>query len=210
MKKKLLILRASKDVKKAEVKHVKAVADILGMSSCTSDLARADDLKNCLCGKGDKWDCVYIAGHANTEGFGEDEGEPFIRWYDLAITICETKCLEDYAVLLLACCNGGMLRIASTLFANCTQIDYVCGPKWSVTQADLAAAYHVLLYNLEYRSEEPSVAVERASKAVGYQFSFHDRVEWEDAYFGITPQGPLESESDNAAQDGNATAEGAS
>ena len=96
-----------------------------------------------------------------------------------------------------------MLRIASTLFDNCTQIDYVCGPKWSITQADLAAAFHVLLYNLEFRNEEPSVAVKRASKAVGYQFSFHDRVEWEDDNYGIFPQGPLEEESENPTQDGS-------
>lgn len=203
MKKKLLILRASSDVTKVEVNHIKAVANILDMSCCTSDLHKADDLKSCLCGNGDKWDCIYIAGHANTEGFGEDEGEPFIRWYDLAMTICETKCLENYAVLLLACCNGGMLRIASTLFSNCTQIDYVCGPKWSVTQADLAAAFHILLYNLEYRNEEPSVAVGRASNAVGYMFSFHDRVDWEDTHLGITPQGPLETEDEDSSLDQN-------
>jgi hypothetical protein len=186
---------------KVEVKHIRAVADILGMKSCTSDLAKADDLKHCLCGKGGKWDCVYIAAHANTEGFGEDEGEPFIRWYDLAVAICETKCLGNNAVLLLACCNGGMLRVAATLFSNCTQIDYVCGPRWSVTQADLAAAFHVLLYNLEYRNEEPAVAVDRASKAVGYQFSFHDRIEWEDTYIGLYPQGPLEIDQTNSPQD---------
>lgn len=180
-KKRLLILKASQDVTRKELKHIKAVADILDIKCCETNLTTADTLKDCLCcGKGQKWNYVYVAAHSDIKGFGEESGDPFIQWEDLADALCETECLADQSVLLLACCQGGLRRIAATLFERCTKIDYICGPRWSLTPADLAAAFHIFLYNLEYRNEEPSVAVDRASAAVNYRFSFHDRIEWDD------------------------------
>jgi hypothetical protein len=90
--------------------------------------------------------------------------------------------LNAESVLLLGCCRGGLKKVASELFYYCSQIDYVCGPRWAVTGQDISAGFHIFIYNMEVRREQPSTAVNRASKGTGYDFFCHDRVEFEDKY----------------------------
>ena len=72
-----------------------------------------------------------------------------------------------------------MKAVAHKLFDNCPQIDYVCGPRWTIGSADIVTGFHVFIYNMLHRNEQPSCAVERASRATGYDFFCHDRVEVE-------------------------------
>jgi hypothetical protein len=123
---------------------------------------------------------VYLAAHANTDFFGESDGSIALGWDDLAAAFCCAGCLEPGAILLLGCCRGGLKKVALSLFCNCSDIDYVCGPRWTVAGPDISTGFHVFIYNMEIRREQPSVAVCRASHATNYEFFCHDRVEMQE------------------------------
>lgn len=182
MTKEILIIKASSDICVAEVDHIKAIAGLYDMRYCVTELSSIDEFKNKVC-IGRKFDYIYLASHANTEGFGEADGHVFFSWEEFALALCETQCLNPGCVLLLGCCRGGLKRVAFTLFLSCGQIDYICGPRWTVTGHDLSTGFHVFIYNLEIRREQPSTAVDRVSRATGYDFFCYDRVETEDEYF---------------------------
>jgi hypothetical protein len=203
--KKLLIIKATKDLCAAELEHIKTIAVMFGMehdtyevtgpSAFQATIPKADQccqgpqlpspspFRAAMTNKG-KFDYIYLAAHANPEGFGESDGGRTTNWTDLGSDLCDTNCLTTGCVLLLACCRGGLRRVAMSLFCSCAQIDYVCGPRWTVTGLDITAGFHVFVYNMEIRREQPSCAAERASKATGYDFFCYDRVEAEDSSIG--------------------------
>jgi hypothetical protein len=182
MAKDILIVKASSDICVAEVNHLKAIAGLYSMNVCVAELNTIDEFKVQVC-KGRRFDYLYIAAHADLKGFGEANGTPYFQWEEFALALCEADCLNPGAVLMLACCRGGLKTVAYSLFYSCDRIDYICGPRWTVTSHELSAGFHVFIYNLEVRREQPSTAVERVSKATGYDFFSYDRVEIEDQAF---------------------------
>jgi hypothetical protein len=133
--------------------------------------------------KGKKpFDYIYLCAHANMRGFGEKDGTNLTDWCDFARVLCDSNTLDQGAVLLLACCRGGLKGVAVGLFECCPKIDYVCGPRWLATGPDLTAGLHVFIYNREIRREQPSVAVKRSSDATGYDFFCYDRIELENDF----------------------------
>ena len=90
--------------------------------------------------------------------------------------------INDGCVFLLACCRSGLNKVAFDLFYTCTFIEYVCGPRWKVTDLDLSVAFTVFLYNMEVRRMQPNQAAERMSVATGYDFNCYDRVEVERSF----------------------------
>lgn len=175
----LIILKASNDICSAEIDHLRSIADMLGMKHCTFDMKTVDDFKNSKCSKG-KYDYIYLAAHADREYFGTADGSISIPWADFAAALCEVDCLNPECILLLGCCRGGLKGVARMLFMACDRIDYVCGPRWTVTSHDITAGFHTFVYNMEVRKEQPSGAATRASNATGYDFFCYDRVESED------------------------------
>lgn len=180
MAKRLLIVKASNDICTAEVDQLKSIASMFGMNHCVCELKTVEEFKQSLCASADKYDYIYVAAHADLMGFGTQDRAVNINWSEFAAALCETNCLNPECILLLGCCRGGLKQVAFTLFLSCDQIDYICGPRWTVTSADLTAGFHVFVYNMEVRKEQPSTAVDRASKATNYDFFCYDRVEVED------------------------------
>ena len=179
--KKLLILKASKDICAAETAHLLAIAGLFSMTTKEISFTSIADLQSKLV-HDDRYDYVYLAAHASPQCFGEADGSCLMSWDQLADALCMSACLATGAVLLLACCRGGLRGVADTLFVNCCDIDYVCGPRWKATAADITVGFHTFIYNLESRREQPSTAARRASEATGYDFFCYDRVELEDTY----------------------------
>ena len=186
MPKKLLILKASRDVCAAEVDHLKTIAEMFGMVHETFDLTHPASFQAAMVGHG-KFDYIYIGAHADLSGFGESDGSTVMQWEQFALALCESQCLNRESILLLGCCRGGLRQVAMRLFSSCCEIDYVCGPRWTVTGLDITAGFHVFIYNMEARHEQPSCATERASKATGYDFFCYDRVEVEDTNWSNPP-----------------------
>ena len=180
MQKRLLIIKATEDICGAEINHLKSIADMLEMKHCECELKDIDQFTKCLDASGDRYDYIYLAAHADLEGFGAEDGPVAIPWDLFAAVLCDTDCLNQGCILLLGCCRGGLKRVAYTLFVSCNQIDYVCGPRWLVTGADITAGFHVFIYNMEIRNEQPSTAADRASWATNYDLFCYDRVELED------------------------------
>lgn len=177
-RKKLLIVEASEDITCSETDHIKTVAGLFDM---THETCKFESPQQFNADRKDKppVDYIYLAAHANPHGFGEPEGTSH-SWNDFGLVLCEINAIKSGSILLLACCRGGLRGVATKLFEACTQIDYVCGPRWTVTEQDLTTGFHVFIYNMESRKEQPSCAVERASRATGYDFFCYDRVEMED------------------------------
>lgn len=128
-----------------------------------------------------RFDYLYLGAHANQYSFGESDGSPSYNWNDFAAILCAADCLNPESVLLLGCSRGGLKMVAMSMFLACGKIDYVAGPRWMVTPQDITTAFHVFLYNLVIRREQPSTAADRSSRATGYDFYYYDRVEIEDS-----------------------------
>jgi hypothetical protein len=103
----------------------------------------------------------------------------FISWDDFALALCSTGCLESDAIVFLACCFGGIRRIADILFGTCLSVTSVCGPRWSIHPSTLTCAFHAFLHNLTFCHVDPFVACKRASEATGHEFFFYSRRECE-------------------------------
>lgn len=181
MAKNLLIVKACNDLCSTEIEQIENIAKMFDMEPKTIEVKNKQDLKTQFCG-GAKYDYLYLAAHADPNEFGSEDNSITITWSEFAEVICETQCLNQDSILLLGCCRGGLQRVADTLFNNCGQIDYVCGPRWTLFGKDITVGFHVFIYNMESRREQPSTAVKRASQATGYDFFCYDRVETEDRY----------------------------
>jgi hypothetical protein len=154
------------------------------LSAVTEHVTSIADIAVCLAKHRDrKWKYIYLDAHADRLGFGSADNKLRLSWIEFASALCQAHCLEEDAILFLACCRGGLRSTADLLFDNCDQIAFVCGPHWKITSYDLPVAFHVLIYNLESRNEEPRTAVRRASKALGFRFMFYDRADWEDTIY---------------------------
>jgi hypothetical protein len=173
----LLILRASQDICEVEIQHIETVAKMHGMTTFLHIIDGPDALSK-LGTYGTKFDYVYLATHANPEGFG-DSGTYFVTWFDFAQVICPLDIISHNAVFLLACCRGGVREVSYDIFAGCDKTQFVCGARWTLTAPDLTAGFHAFIYNMENRRLQPDQAAKRASDATGYDFLCYDRVEIE-------------------------------
>lgn len=176
--KRILILKASCDICTNEIEHIQTIAEMFSMEHLVMELKDLASFQADVLTKG-KFHYIYLCTHANYLYFGEADASKTFDWKEFAKTLCDACCLEMGATLLLACCRGGLKQLAKTLFGSCGQIDYICGPRWNLNGPDLSTAFHVFIYNMESRNEQPSTAAQRASKATGYDFFVYDRVETE-------------------------------
>lgn len=131
--------------------------------------------------QGLQFDFVYLCTHADGYAFeiemGIDKSE--MTWGRFGQIVCESGILNDDTVFLLACCRGGLFKVATDMFAVCNKINFICGAKWTLRSADLATGFVVFLYNLGYKKAEPSYAAQKATLATDYSFVCHDRSEIE-------------------------------
>jgi len=180
MTKRMLLVKASNDVCSTEVTHIEKICDMFSISHEVIELSSLDQFMEEAQALG-RFDYLYLGAHANQYSFGESDGSPSYSWNDFAAILCATDCLNPESVLLLGCCRGGLKMVAMSMFLACGKIDYVAGPRWTVTPQDITTAFHVFLYNLVIRREQPSTAADRSSRATGYDFYYYDRVEIEDS-----------------------------
>jgi hypothetical protein len=180
MNQRILLVRASNDVCSTEVTHIQKICEMFSIDHHVIDLVTLDDFVEETKALG-KFDYLYLGAHANPHSFGESNGSTSYSWIEFATALCTADCLNPESVLLLGCCRGGLRMVAMAMFLACGKIDYVVGPRWTVTAQDITTAFHVFLYNLAIRKEQPSTAASRSSLATGYDFYYYDRVEVEDS-----------------------------
>jgi len=174
--KQFLLLRASHDICQVEIEHIQTVARMHGLEPRVH-LVDSQESLNSLEQYTFEFDYIYLASHANPDGFGDQQF--FVPWFSFAHVICPLNMFTDRAVFLLACCRGGVEKVSYDIFAGCDRIQFVCGPRWKVTAPDLTVGFHTFIYNMENRRLQPNQAAERASHATGFDFLCYDRVEIE-------------------------------
>jgi hypothetical protein len=128
-----------------------------------------------------EFDFVYLCTHADRYGFDIEMGinKTVMTWGRFGQLVCESGILNDNTVFLLACCRGGLFKVATDMFAVCNKINFVCGAKWTLRPADLATGFVVFLYNICFKKAEPFYASQKATLATDYSFVCHDRAEIE-------------------------------
>lgn len=179
MCKKILLIDASGESCAGEIKHLEAVAEMFKLECKKITVNCGKSLRGELDCLKDRYDFIYLAAHSSPDSFGDEANKISIGWVNFAMALCGTQCLEQESILLLGCCRGGLKRVADMLFLACNQIDYVCGPRWNACDKILAVGFHVFLFNI-LRREQPTTAIERASKATGQDFFHYDRADFED------------------------------
>jgi hypothetical protein len=183
MSQRMLLVKASIDVCGTEIEHLEKICEMFGIQHQTVDMTGATPFDQLVAGLGE-FNFLYLGAHADPYSFGEADGSRSNDWETFGSTLCSSQCLAPEAILLLGCCRGGLKGVAMRLFMACPKIDYVTGPGWTVTPEDITTGFHVFLYNMVIRKEQPSTSSKRASSATGYDFYYYDRVEIEDLVFG--------------------------
>ena len=123
------------------------------------------------------FDYIYLSAQGNSEGFASEDEKVNMSWQKLAMLLCKSKCMNEDSILMLSCCRGGLMEIAYDIFLTCQQINYVLGPRQSLTSADMHICFGIFLYNMEMRRVDPVVACEKIKLATDQRFSCYDKEE---------------------------------
>lgn len=185
MQKKALIVRATTDNGLCELDGISAAlndvriqADKVDLTASASD--PVSDLVDYLKTFGDdyRWDYVYVCAHGTAESFGTgawEQSDITIPWWKLSSEICDR--LNEGAIVLAACCRGGLKSVAHTIFSYCGNVDAVTGPRFAANASDLRVGFTAFLHHIECRHNDPTEAASAASAAAGIEFRFYDRLE---------------------------------
>lgn len=177
MKKSILILEACGHIDEPlEVAGIKTQAELYGIDIKTSCINSKDDLRKALTEHGD-FDYIYLSSHGDNCGFSNENETLNISWFRFGAMVCSSSCLRQGGILMLSCCRGGLNEVAYDMFWNCPSIEYVVGPRQSLTSADMLVGFQLLMYNLEHRNLDPIVASDRVLKGTDIRFTCFDRME---------------------------------
>ncbi len=184
MSKSILIIRAHKDICKNEMGLIDNHCQLLGIKTISEKISSRQELDNllrCYTENGLQFDYLYLCTHGDKDGFDifMDSEKEAVSWSEFSGIICEKNVLREDSIILLACCKGGLFRVAADIFSACQNINFVCGVKWTVSPWDLTTGFVVFIHNIEIKEAEPSYAAEKASLATDYTFMCYDRDEVE-------------------------------
>jgi len=182
LKKKVLILKASKDVCGEEINLVKNQCKLLGMEVYDEEIKSYRSLqliftkhqKNHI-----KFDYIYLCTHGDGNSFEISYGKvkTSLDWGSFSVELCKRQIFDQDSILFLSCCRGGLFKVTCEIMAACEAIGYVCGVKWKVYPWDLTTGFIVFLYNMETKNAEPNYAAKKASLATDFRFECYDRPE---------------------------------
>lgn len=182
--KSILVLRASKDICGDEVGLVTHHCQLLGMSVYKENIPDETTLHVVVekyLNLEIEFDYIYLCTHGDKDGFYTNLSgtEICIPWTSFSQQLCENGILKNETIFLLACCKGGLTKVAIDILSVCNKINYICGVKWSAFPWDLTTGFIVFIHNIEQKNAEPNYAAEKASLATDYTFICYDRDEVE-------------------------------
>ncbi len=182
--KNLLILKAHHDICGDEIGLITHQGQFLGINVKEETVDSEQTLIEIFekySSIGLEFDFVYLCTHADSYAFDIEMGvnKSNMTWGRFGQLVCESDILNDNTVFLLACCRGGLFKVATDMFAVCNKINFVCGAKWTLRPTDLATGFVVFLYNICFKKAEPFYAFQKATLATDYSFVCHDRAEIE-------------------------------
>lgn len=172
----LIIQACGHDDEILEIQNIKSLTKLYGMNTNVVTIENYNSLQDALISNG-KFDYIYLSSHGNNEGFCNEGETLYVKWLDFGELICSSDCLKSNSILLLSCCRGGLNEVAYDMFWNCLKIEYIVGPRQSLTSADMLIGFHLLLYNLEHRGIDPIVSCDKVLKGTDIRFKCFDRME---------------------------------
>jgi hypothetical protein len=169
---KLLIVQCSNDIAAAELDAVRACVGMHGLEVIHVNLCKNDDLVALTTGK--CFHLAYICGHGNITRLCNELGN-CITWDQMAMSFCNSACMAENAVIFCATCRGGLKTVAQSFFKNCSNVEYVIGPRADIYPATLTLAFHVFMFNKIFRRSDSETAIDITSSATGFKFDAHSR-----------------------------------
>lgn len=129
MSKRILVLMAcgSSD-EPHECNGICEQSQLYGIESLCKCVRDNDELEQILSTNA-HFDYIYLSAHGNSEGFASEDGNVNMSWKNLAMLLCNSKCMNEDSILMLSCCRGELMEIAYDIFLTCQQICYVLGPR---------------------------------------------------------------------------------
>lgn len=181
--KNLLLIRVTPDIQDLSVFNMFSMAEHFGIKVEHKDIKTKDNLDKVL-SSGQKYDYIYFAGHGNKFCL-TDNCSITLSWDEIGLSICNSECLNENAIIMLCCCKGGLSDVSFSLIAACNNIQYVCGAKQDVNIIDLMVGFNTFLYNVEKRNIDPVLAAEKSTAATEIRFQCHSRddVEFNPMYY---------------------------
>jgi hypothetical protein len=182
--KNLLILKSHHEICGNEVgliTHQSEFLDIVVNEEAIFDLATMKDTFTKYKESNVTFDFIYLCTHGDGEGFDIDMGgtSTSMTWAKFGQIVCESGVLNKNTIFLLACCRGGLFKVATDMLAVCNKINFVCGATWKLRASDITTGFIVFLYSLVLKKAEPTYAAQKASLATDYTFVCYDRSEIE-------------------------------
>jgi len=176
--KRLLIIKASEDIRPEEINNVVSQVSLYGIESKIEDVFSFERLKTVLDSFNDcTFDYIYLAAHGCEDAWGNVSGDLKVKWIEFAALICDSGISNSDTIFFHSCCRGGVNQVAWSMFHTCPQIQYVCGPRNKISNLDLIIAFNLFLYNVEIREIDPVVAAEKVLAAIDIRLVCFDRVE---------------------------------
>lgn len=181
--KKLLVLKASEDIKKAEIDNIVNQIKLYDIESDVFEITSFENLQKAL-RNGEKYDYVYLATHGCDTNFGNISGSLSVTWIQFAALICASECNKPGSIFLHSCCRGGLNQVAWKMFRCCDNIEFICGPRNNISPVDLVISFNLFLFHREVRNLDPVVCADKVRQAVDIRLVCYDRldIEVEPAY----------------------------
>lgn len=181
--KRLLVLKASEDIKKAEIANIVNQIVLYEIESDIYEITSLEDLKKAL-KNGQKYDYIYLATHGCDKDFGNISGSLNVSWIQFAALICSSECNKPGSIFLHSCCRGGLNQVAWKMFHCCENIEFICGPRNNISPVDLVISFNLFLFHREVRDLDPVVCADKVRQAVDVRLVCYDRldIEVEPAY----------------------------
>jgi hypothetical protein len=174
--KEMLILKASEDVKAAEIGNIVSQAEIYDIKSYVFSIDSYQKLYDTLFTP-QKYDYIYLATHGCETSWGNISGTVDISWLNFAAMICGSSVAKEGAIVFHSCCRGGLNQVAWQMFACCPKIEFVCGPRHDLYPEDLITAFNLFLYFIEIKSIDPVRSAEKVLTATDVRLVCYDRIE---------------------------------
>lgn len=179
MRKRIIVLEVCGNaIEPHECNGICEQAHLYGIEVVCKQIKSNEELESAISING-QFDYIYLSAHGCADSFGSEDGRVDMSWSHLSLLLCEKGCMKDDSILLLSCCRGGLKQVAYSIFSSCSQINYILGPRQSLTPEDMHICFGVFLYNVEVKGLDPVVACERIKLATDQRFSCYDRQEEE-------------------------------
>lgn len=175
MTKRMLVVRASDDVKNCEIEFLNPLGEILDFAvDGVIDLERDKVAAALTAIREDAYDYLYLCGHGDKWALSGNMNSQQVAasWPHLSNAVCQA--LKPNALVIVGCCDGGLRTIAYDFLVSCDNMRHIFGLAGSVLPQELMLAMHTILGGMSDDLVDGATAASRATHAIGRRVSHDD------------------------------------